>query len=52
MRDLSIGNVGERTVSEKRTRHCSLKPGTQRGGEKDTQSEEEIAGREIGNGEC
>ena len=50
-RDLIIGNVGERTALGKQTECPSLKPGTQRGREKDVQSEEEIAGREKGDGE-
>ena len=44
-KDLIVDHVGERTVPGKRMGHRSLKPGTQRGREKDVQSEEEIAGR-------
>ena len=49
--DLIIDNVGEWTESGKRIGRPSLRSGTRRGREKDAQSEEEIAGREIGNGE-
>ena len=48
-RDLITGHIGERTVSGKRIGRRSLRSGIRRGLEKDVQSEEEIAGREIEN---
>ena len=50
-RDLIIGHVGERTATRKRIESRSLKPGTKQRRRKDAQSEEEIAGREKGDGE-
>ena len=44
-------SLGERTASGKRIGRRSIKPGIQRGQEKNAQSEEEIAGRENWNGE-